>query len=164
MNQPNDTLVCFAIEELRFAIPINEIKTIIRSVAITPVSGAWHLIHGMINFRGKVIPVVTLRPRFNLPEKEINIHQQFIIVGKAAKRLALIVDTVEELIAPDALKVSTVELPHTGSQQQNIHDYGIDTMQFVSDEKGIIVIYDIQKLIGAEGILEIESFINRKTD
>jgi chemotaxis signal transduction protein len=161
MTQTQDTLLCFRIAEMRFAISINAIKTVIRSVAVTPVPEGNNLIQGMMDFRGKIIPVINLRPRFNLPEKKIDINQQFIIVKNNSRRLVIIADTVEELITTESLEISTVEMPFN-PKQQNFDKFGLEVMQFFSDKQGIIVIYDIEKLIGTEGILEIESFFNHR--
>ena len=162
MDQTHETILSFRIEELRCAIPIHAIKTIIRSVAVTPVSGTNNVIQGMIDYRGKVLPVINLRPRFNLPENAIDIHQQFILVKYNTSRFAIIADSVDELIDSASLKLSTVELPGKSGIQLDAEKFGIEIMHFHTDNKGILIIYDIDKLVGTEGIVEIESFFRQQ--
>ncbi len=164
MNHDLETLLSFKIEELRLAIPINAIRTVIQSVAVTPVPDTGIYIYGMMDFRGTVIPVINLRPRFNLISKAIDINQQFIIVKKDSKRLAIVADTIDELLSPTELKISTVELASNSNLQKNLSDLGLEIIEFHSDEKGIIVIYEIEKLLGSEAKLDIDSFFSKREE
>jgi purine-binding chemotaxis protein CheW len=55
-------------------------------------------VRGVINLRGKIIPVVALRRRFNLPEIESSDAQRIIVVELGQKRIGMLVDSVSQVI------------------------------------------------------------------
>lgn len=59
-------LVTFAISEEEFGIDILRVQEIIRMMPITKVPNSPHSVEGVINLRGKVIPVIDLRKRFSM--------------------------------------------------------------------------------------------------
>ena len=97
MNR-HDKLLIFAIAALRCALDIATVETIIRAVEITPLPKAPDIVLGVINIRGRVIPVLNIRKRFGLPEREISINDSLIIAGTSGRPVALVVDEVSGVI------------------------------------------------------------------
>lgn len=92
-----DQFVFFQINAQLFALPLCNVQRIARSVEITPLPQAPDIVIGVINVRGKIIPVVDFRKRLNLPLKEISL-QDHLIIGKTDRRsVALLVDDVTEI-------------------------------------------------------------------
>ena len=162
MNQHNDLLLCFVIEDQRFAIPINAVRRVIRAVAVSPVPDADKLIYGMMDFHGQVIPIINLRERFNLTPKPVEVGDRFVIVNKNNKMLALVVDDVEELLTATSNNINTIEFPSAKKIKDKVAQMGLEIRQFLSDERGIIVIYDIEKLLGTEAEIVIQDFFKHK--
>lgn len=160
MNQHNDLLLCFVIDDQRFAISINTVRRVIRAVAVSPVPDADKLIYGMMDFHGQVIPIINLRERFNLTPKPVEVGDRFVIVDKNSKMLALVVDDVEELLTATSNNINTIELPSAKQIKDKVGQMGLEIRQFLSDERGIIVIYDIEKLLGSEAEIVIQDFFN----
>lgn len=77
-----------------YGIDILKVREIIGLLDITPVPQMPAFYRGVINLRGKVIPVVDLRSKFGLPETEYN-EQTCIIVVDVGQLMGVIVDTVE---------------------------------------------------------------------
>ena len=86
-NERNDAedanllqLVTFRLGEEEFGVKILVVNEIIRLVQITQVPNAPSFIEGVINLRGKVLPVVGLRKRFNMPEMPLDSHSRINVM------------------------------------------------------------------------------------
>lgn len=88
--------VIFELAGVYHAIDIQYVHEIIRLAEITPMSDNAK-IEGILNLRGKVIPVVKLSRRMGLPEKEIDNETRIIVVESGGKTVGLIVDRVLEV-------------------------------------------------------------------
>jgi len=91
-------LVTFSLGNEEYGVEICSVQEIIRATDITPVPGAPAHIRGVINLRGKIIPVVDLRKRFVLPETDIDDSQRIVVVELREKRLGMLVDSVSQVI------------------------------------------------------------------
>jgi purine-binding chemotaxis protein CheW len=91
-------LVAFQLDREIFAVEIDKVQEIIRAAEITAVPGAPAHVRGVINLRGKIIPVVDLRLRFNKPGSGASDEQRIIVVELGKKRLGMLVDSVSQVI------------------------------------------------------------------
>lgn len=91
-------LVTFKLGKEEYGIDINSVQEIIRATDITPVPGAPSHVRGVINLRGKIIPVVDLRTRFNLAAVDASDEQRIVVVELGEKRLGMLVDRVSQVI------------------------------------------------------------------
>jgi purine-binding chemotaxis protein CheW len=91
-------LVTFELFGEIFALPILDVREIIRLPNITPVPQAPSFVEGVINLRGQIIPIVDLRKRFGLTAQGTNDDTRIIVVelGNGVV-LGLIVDAVREV-------------------------------------------------------------------
>ncbi len=101
-------LVGFKIGEEEFAVDILKVQEIIKLVDITPVPNAPEFVEGVINLRGKVIPIISLRKRFGFDHKEHDLRTRIIVVELEGKLVGFIVDAVTEVLR---IPSSTVEPP-----------------------------------------------------
>lgn len=91
-------LVSFHIGDEEFAVDILNIQGINRMVEVTKLPNAPDYIEGIINLRGQVIPIVDLRRRLGMPEKEYDKNTRFIVVELDRKVVGFIVDSVNEVL------------------------------------------------------------------
>jgi purine-binding chemotaxis protein CheW len=106
--QPGKYLVVTLGDE-SYGVSVLNVREIIRVCPITPVAGMPPHVRGVINLRGKIIPLVDLRTRFGMPEAEAHDRRCIVVaqVGGAAagtRLYGVIVDGVEEvatLVAAD---------------------------------------------------------------
>lgn len=98
-------LVSFHLGEEEYAVDILCVQEIIRAGRITPVPNAPHFVEGVLNLRGKVIPVIHLRRRLGLPESEHTKQSRIVVVDLAPHTLGFMVDAVSEVIriTPDRI-------------------------------------------------------------
>lgn len=101
-------LVAFGLGRECYGVPIGSVQEIIRAADITQVPGAPLHVRGVINLRGRIIPVLDLRRRFGLPELEASEEQRVMVVDLGAKRLGMLVDSVSQVIKVPAALVEEV--------------------------------------------------------
>lgn len=88
----------FSIGEEVFGIEIRYVTEIIKHQEITDIPDVEDYIKGVINLRGKIIPVMDMRLRFNKIEKEYHDRTCIIVVDVCDITMGFIVDTVAEVI------------------------------------------------------------------
>jgi purine-binding chemotaxis protein CheW len=93
-----EQLIVFRLAGEEFAIPIGDVREIIRSAPVTPVPGARASVKGIINVRGEIAAVVDLRVRFGLTSKQESEPKHFVITAQGKNLLALMVDEVAEVL------------------------------------------------------------------
>ncbi|MDR2050954.1 MAG: chemotaxis protein CheW [Deltaproteobacteria bacterium] len=101
-------LVTFSIGEEEFGVDILKVQEIIRTMEITKVPRAQAFVEGVINLRGKVIPIIDLRRRFNLPSKTHDKHTRIIVIEINNMIVGFVVDSVSEVLR---IPAGTVEPP-----------------------------------------------------
>jgi purine-binding chemotaxis protein CheW len=108
-------LVSFKIGEEEFGVDILKVQEINRMIEVTRVPNAPDYVEGVVNLRGKVIPVVDLRKRLGMTSKEKDKNTRIIIVELSGKTVGFVVDAVREVLripksvteAPPALTAGT---------------------------------------------------------
>lgn len=93
-----DQFVAFVLNGERYGLTLSAVDSVVRAVAITPLPQAPDIVLGVINMRGRVIPVINLRRRFRLPEREIMLSDQLLIAHTARRQVALVVDAVSAVL------------------------------------------------------------------
>jgi len=101
-------LVSFNLGKEEFAVDILKIQEINRMVEITKVPKSPDFVEGVINLRGKVIPIIDLRKRFKLPGSESTKQTRIVVVDIDNMVVGLVVDAVSEVLR---LPANTVEPP-----------------------------------------------------
>lgn len=101
-------LVTFRIGEEEFGVDILAVQEIIRLMQITMVPRAPEFIEGVINLRGKVIPVINMRTRFNKVQVQPDSSTRIVVMELDQKIVGFLVDGVSEVLR---IPESTVEDP-----------------------------------------------------
>ncbi len=84
--------IAFSVNEQRYAVPLDDVERVLRAVEVTPLPETFGAVSGVINLQGRAIPVVDLRRRFKLVERELGPHDQLLVVRCASTTVALPVD------------------------------------------------------------------------
>jgi len=117
-------LVSFILGEEEFGVDILKIQEINKMLAITPVPDAPGYVKGVINLRGRIIPIVDLRCRFGFPEREPDKNTRIVVAELGGKIVGLVVDAVMEVMR---ISSSVFEPPPqflTGAQSEYITAVG----------------------------------------
>jgi purine-binding chemotaxis protein CheW len=101
LNQADDEgmrLVVFSIERQRYALHLSAVDRALRAVQVTPLPNAPAIVLGVINVEGRVVPVVNIRARFGLDEREMRLSDALILARTPKRTVALSADAVEGLL------------------------------------------------------------------
>lgn len=132
--------VLFKLENELYGIDIDNVKTIEKVPTFTRVPNAEHYVKGVINLRGDVVPVIDLRKKFNLPEKDIDDNSRIIIVEINDILLGLMVDSSSEV-----LELSQNEIDNPSSIGEGTFEEYIKGIGKKKDR--LIILLDLTKLI-----------------
>ena len=91
-------LVSFMLADEEYGVEVLKVREIIRMPTITKMPNVPQHVEGIINLRGKVIPIISMRRRFGLMENENNNHTRIIIMDVVGSLTGFIVDSVSEVI------------------------------------------------------------------
>ena len=140
MSEPakNQMLVLFRLDEQHYALHLPAVERVVRTVEITPLPKAPEIVLGVINAHGQVIPVVNVRKRFRLPEREVDLDDHIMIARTSKRLLALPVDSVEGVI----------EYPE---EQVVVSEKIVPGMEYVEGvlklPDGLILIHNLEKFL-----------------
>jgi purine-binding chemotaxis protein CheW len=101
-------LVGFRVGRETFGVPIAMVREIVRLPEITAVPNAADFIEGVINLRGKIVPVVDLRKRFNDAAPESGKKSRILVAEVDGQSVGLIVNSASEVLK---IPPSDVEVP-----------------------------------------------------
>ena len=99
---PTEQVVSFRLANEEYGLDIMRVQEIILMGQITEIPEVPHYIRGLINLRGKIIPIVDLRKRFRLEATEAGEHTRIIVVNAADNTFGIVVDAVSEVLRIDA--------------------------------------------------------------
>jgi len=143
----------FSLAEEEYGIGILKVKEIVGLMPVTAVPRAPEFVKGVINLRGKVIPIIDLRLRFNMDEAEPTDRTCIIVVeveGPSSQvQIGLMVDSVSEV-----LNVKAEDIEET-------HSFGFSfkanwLLGMAKIEGAIKILLDIDWILGAEEIAVLE--------
>ncbi len=97
--------IVFNLGERQLALPLAPVKRVIRAVAVTPLPRMPEVVCGIINYRGTVVPVIDIRPRFKFPSRPIVPEDNVISVQTEKRLMVLTVDMVIDNIEKDETEV-----------------------------------------------------------
>ena len=132
-------LVSFNLGSEEFGIDILRVQEINRMVDITRVPQAPFYVEGVINLRGKIIPVIDLRAKFELGARERDKNSRIVVCDVAGDIMGLIVDSVSEVLRIPGSLVEPPPAVVAGRQQHYVS--GV-----VKLEERLLLFLDISKL------------------
>jgi len=98
-------LVTFHLGDEEYAVEVLKVREIIRMTSITHVPNTPASVLGIVNLRGKVIPIVSLRERFNMGWAEHSQHTRIMVTDVAGTLMGFVVDGVSEVIRVSAAEI-----------------------------------------------------------
>lgn len=136
-------LVTFNLGKEEFAVPILQIQEINRLVEITRVPKSPDFVEGVINLRGKVIPIIDLRKRFSLPQAELGKYSRVVVINMDGRMIGLIVDSVSEVLRLSEEAVEPAPPIVAGIDSEYIKGLG-------KIEGRLLILLDLNKILSKE--------------
>lgn len=142
-------LVSFMIGDEEFGVDILLVQEIIRMLQVTKVPNAPDFVDGVINLRGRIIPVIDLRCKLGIPRKEHDKNTRIIVVEVSGKTIGFIVDAVTEVLRiPSSITEAPPEIV-TGINSEFINAVG-------KLEDRLLILIDIEKVLTTSEKLELQ--------
>jgi purine-binding chemotaxis protein CheW len=91
-------LVTFSVGEEEFGVEILKVQEINKMLQVTKIPNSPDFVEGVINLRGKVIPIINLRKRLRLNDKEYDKNTRIIVMEIQGRTVGFIVDSVSEVL------------------------------------------------------------------
>jgi len=137
-------LVTFTLGE-EYGVPISQVQEIIRVGSITMVPNSPSYMEGVINLRGRVLPVLNLRKRLKLPSGERGKASRIVVTEVGGKIIGLLVDAVSHVVKvpPECI----------GSAPEEVLEVDTDYITGVGRLKErLIILLDLEKLLRREKV------------
>jgi purine-binding chemotaxis protein CheW len=137
----------FALDHEEYGLPVLKVREIIKMMDITAVPQVPSCVKGVINLRGKVIPVIDLRLKFGFAPQEYTDRTSIIVVEVALTAghvmMGIIVDEVSEV-----LNITADEIEETPEFGERVNT---DYMKGVAKVKGTVkILLDLDRVLGAD--------------
>ncbi len=141
-------VIVFQLNNEEYGIPVENVGSIERMVKITRVPGTASFVKGVINLRGVITPIIDLRERFGLEEKEYNESTRIIIVTIDEKEVGIVVDSANDVID---INKGIIEPP-----PEVIGSIDVDYIEGVAKlEKRLLILLNIDKVLSTQELAEL---------
>ena len=114
----------FKIAEEEFGIEIAFVQEIINIVPITQIPSTPNYVKGIINLRGDIVPILEVRTRFMMEEKEYDDLTCIVVIEKNSEKIGLVVDQVHEVKYIDKEKISAPPATNLSYANQFVKSLG----------------------------------------
>lgn len=152
MADIDQKLLIFALGAEAYGVSILRVKEIIGMLDITPVPRTPEFIKGVINLRGKIIPVMDLRSKFSMDEQEYDERTCIIVmevdIKGTQKLLGVVVDMVSEVVTISQDQIEPP--PEYGSTLDHNFIIGIGKIK-----ERVVIILDIEEVFLCEEVLKM---------
>ena len=153
MTEKQGKYLTFSLAEEEYGIGILKVKEIIGMMSITSVPRTPAFVRGVINLRGKVIPVMDLRLKFDMEEMDYTDRTCIIVVEISGQsetvQIGIVVDSVSEVLN---IKAEDIEdAPTFGTTLDTDYILGMAKVG-----KGIKILLDIDRVLNKEDLFSLE--------
>jgi len=134
-------LVVLQLDDLRVGLPLASVDRVFSAVHVTPLPKAPDIVLGVISFQGRVIPVVNMRRRFRLPDREVVLTDRLVVAHTTHRPIGLLTDAVTEVLhCPEEAII--------GAQRIVPGIEYVDGVVRLGD--GLILIHDLDRFLSLE--------------
>jgi purine-binding chemotaxis protein CheW len=144
---PHEVLL-FTLEGQRYALPVVDVRELLRAVRLTHLPRAPDVVEGLLNLRGELLPVLSLRRRFRLPPRPLSPEDHFIVAQAGPRRVVLHVDRTEEVLTlpPGSLDPTPSTLPGVG--------YVAGAVKL---PEGLVLVHDLRSFLSEAEALALDT-------
>ena len=148
-------LVVFRLDEQRYALSLAAVERIVRAAEVTLLPNAPPIVLGALDVEGRVLPVLNIRRRFGLREREVSPADQFLIARTAPRTVVLVVDEAQGVIERSQAEIigSAQIVPGLGQFQ------GV-----VRLDDGLVLIHDVEKFLSLDEARALDDAINQEVN
>lgn len=134
-------MVGFGLDGHNYAVSLAAVERIVHVVEVAPLPKAPEIVLGVINFSGRIIPVVDMRKRFRLPPKEVGIYDHLIIARTSKRAIAFIAEDVAGVLEYREAEVTAADRIVPGLEY-------LEGVLKLSD--GLVFIHDLERFLALD--------------
>ena len=149
-NVRKDRYLTFYLENELYGMDIMSVQEIIAMMKTTKVPKTPKCVKGVMNLRGNIIPVVELRSKFEMSEKEPSMYTAIVIVKIDGTSIGFVVDRVEEVVTIGEDQLS--EPPKFGASVNASY-----LQKMAQNGKEVIMILDLNSIFADEELAGLEN-------
>jgi len=149
-NVRKDRYLTFYLEDELYGMDIMSVQEIIAMMKTTKVPKTPKCVKGVMNLRGNIIPVVELRSKFEMPEKEPGMYTAIVIVKIEGTSIGFVVDRVEEVVTMGEDQLS--EPPKFGAAINASY-----LKKMAQNGKEVIMILDLNSIFADDELAGLEN-------
>lgn len=142
------SLVSVAIGEKRVALLASCVAEVVRAVAVVALPKAPEIVEGVINVRGRLVPVLDVRGRFGVPPEPLAPEQHLVIAVAGPREVALRVDRALELVEVEQAAIEAAERIVPGAE----YVAGIAALP-----DGLLVIHDLECFLSLDEAARVDA-------
>jgi len=140
-------LVVWRLGTQRYALPLAVVERVLPAVEVTPLPDSPEVVSGILNVQGRIVPVVDMRRRLALPQRELLLGDQIVLARTARRSLAFSVDSVQGVVEHEA--------------QALVHAHEVSSAAgFVSGivklADGLILVHDLDLLLSTDEVRRLD--------
>ena len=135
------SVAVFSLDDRPFALDVAKIKQVVRAVEIAPLPEAPLGVRGVIDVRGRIVPVFDLRVRFGLPSRAVRVSDFLVLAHTGRRDVALLVDGVVGVVPANEAQITAPAefLPELR---------GLEGVTTIAGD--IVLIHDLDRFLSAE--------------
>lgn len=146
-------LVSFTVGDELFAVDILRVQEINRMMSLTKVPQSPPGVEGVINLRGRIIPVLDLRVQFGFPRAEETDQTRIVVIEISGNTIGFVVDSVREVMR---IPSSIVEpSPQMGTSIDSSYVSGVAKL-----EEQLLILLELENLLSPESLQSLGSMKN----
>ncbi|WP_457626194.1 chemotaxis protein CheW [Persephonella sp.] len=145
-----ERLITFYLNDELVGVNIKDVIKITKDIDITPVPKTKDYILGVMNLRGNIIPVVSLKKKFNLDGEDNIEHPMIVVVETELGHIGITVDRVEGAINIDPEEIQPPPMNSIGIDPEFID--GVIMIENEAGKKELLTLLNIKKIFRPENL------------
>ncbi len=149
-----DVLV-FDLDRWTCAVPSHDVEELVRAVAPERLPGAPAVVQGLINLRGRAVPLLDLRVRFNIEPSPLRASEHFIVLRLRQRSVAVRADR-----AHTVLNLQRTQIEHLNEVVR-----GVGFLADVASlDEGLLLIHDVEHFLSTDEMVDLERALEGATE
>lgn len=146
-------LVSFVVAGEEFAVDIHLVKEIIRPIEPTDLPHAPAFTDGIINFRGRLLPIIDLQTRLGLGGRAEGEEARIVVVETGRRPVGLLTDAVREVLKVEESAIDPT--PGLASQVESGFVQGVAKL-----EERLLILLDVEQMLSEKEALSLDEAVS----
>jgi len=147
-------VMVFDVEGRKYSVPALDVVEVVRAATLSPLPQQSEIVEGLLNLRGRVLPVIDIRRLFQLPQREIQHTDHLVVVQRNGRTAALRVDQALDLVPIQYENQPARGLPEPGKELLAAIGRLKDGMVHVLDTSRLLSANDLILSLAEQAVIE----------